>query len=182
MARRKENNGEKSPWGQCLTRPVPNCRGRSGFWLVPENFCVFLPNQKAERWRPFGTGLVRHFPQGFFSPFFTFLRAIFSRPLRLSLALTICPWVSEDVTINKITKIVRALWLAEGRVCMRVCKHDCDVKMFCFSRANHASTNLKKVLSWTRQVYFTYPFLRRLNLEKSFETCCVNFFSLELTF
>ena len=24
MARRKVKNGEKSPWGQCLTRPVPN--------------------------------------------------------------------------------------------------------------------------------------------------------------
>ena len=43
----------------------------------PENFCVFLPNQKAERRRPFGTGLVRHCPQGLFSPFFSFLRAIF---------------------------------------------------------------------------------------------------------
>ena len=31
MARRKVKNGEKSPWGQCLTRPVPNCRSRSGF-------------------------------------------------------------------------------------------------------------------------------------------------------
>ena len=57
----------------------------------------FLPNQKAERRRPFGTGLVRHCPQGLFSPFFTFLRAIFFRPFRLSLAPTICPWVSEDV-------------------------------------------------------------------------------------
>ena len=37
----------------------------------------------------------------------------------------------------KITKIVRALWLAERSVCMRVWKHGCDVKMFCFSRANH---------------------------------------------
>ena len=96
IARRKVKNGQKNPWGQCLTRPVPNCRGRSGFRLVPENFCVFLPNQKAERQRPFGTGLVRHCPQGLFSPFFTFLRAIFSRPFRLSLAPTICPWVSED--------------------------------------------------------------------------------------
>ena len=43
----------------------------------------------------------------------------------------------------KITKIVRALWLAERSVCMRVCKHGWGVKMFCFSRANHASTNLK---------------------------------------
>ena len=30
------------------------------------------------------------------SPFFTFLRATFSRPFRLSLVPTICPWVSED--------------------------------------------------------------------------------------
>ena len=28
-------------------------------------------------------------------------------------------------TFYKITKIVRALWLAERRVCMRVCKHGC---------------------------------------------------------
>ena len=97
MARRKVKNGEKSPWGQCLIRPVPNGRRRSGFWLVPENFCVFLPNQKPERRRPFGTGLVRHCPQGLYSPFFTFLRAIFSLPFRLSLAPTICAWVSEDV-------------------------------------------------------------------------------------
>ena len=53
-------------------------------------------NQKAERRRPFGTGLVGHCPQGLFSPFCTFLRAIFLRPFRLSLAPAICPWVSED--------------------------------------------------------------------------------------
>ena len=50
MARRKVENGEKSPWEQCLTRPVPHSRRRSDFLLVPENFCVFLPNQKAEQW------------------------------------------------------------------------------------------------------------------------------------
>ena len=61
-----------------------------------KNFGVFLPNQKAERRRPFGTGLVRHCPQELFSPFFTFLRDIFFRPLRLSLAPIICLWVSED--------------------------------------------------------------------------------------
>ena len=54
-------------------------------------------NQKPERRRPFGTGLVRHCPQGLFSPFFTFLRAVIFRPFRLSLAPTICPWVSEDI-------------------------------------------------------------------------------------
>ena len=31
MARRKVKNSEKSPWGQCLTRPVPNGRRHSGF-------------------------------------------------------------------------------------------------------------------------------------------------------
>ena len=47
-------------------------------------------------------------------------------------------------------------------------------------RANHASTNLKKVLSRkTRQVYFIHPFPRRLKLGKSLETCCVNLFVLK---
>ena len=96
MAWRKVKNGEKSPWEQCLTRPVPNGRRRSGFWLVPEKHKFSGTNQKPERRRPFGTGLVRHCPQGLFSPLFTFLRAIFFQPFRLSLAPTICPWVSED--------------------------------------------------------------------------------------
>ena len=110
VARRKLKNVEKSPWGQCLTKPVPNGRRRSGFWWVPENFCVFLPNQKAERRRPFGTGLVRHCPQGLFSPFFTFLRAIFIRPFRFSLAPTISPWVSEDGKFHGTTTGFSAKW------------------------------------------------------------------------
>ena len=62
-------------------------------------------NQKPERRRPFGTGLVRHCPQGLFSPFFTFFRAIFFRPFRLFLVPTICPWVSEDVWVRKRGKL-----------------------------------------------------------------------------
>ena len=31
MARRKVKNDEKSPWGQCLPRPIPNGRCRSAF-------------------------------------------------------------------------------------------------------------------------------------------------------
>ena len=99
MARRKVKDGEKSPWGQCLTRPVPNGRCCSGFSLVAENLCFSGTNQKPERRRPSGTCLVRHCPQGLFSPFFTFLRAIFFRPFSLSLAPTICPWVSEDAKV-----------------------------------------------------------------------------------
>ena len=91
MARRKVKNGEKSPWGQCLTRPVPNGRRRSGFWLGRKTQKFSGTNQKPERPRQFGTGLVRHCPQGLFSQFFTFLRAIFSCPFRLFLASTICP-------------------------------------------------------------------------------------------
>ena len=58
-------------------------------------------------------GQIRHCPQGLFSLFFTFLRAIFFRPFRLSLAPTICPWVSEDgahTTSEKdLMKHIRAL-------------------------------------------------------------------------
>ena len=110
---KKRKDHREEPWGQCLTRPVPNCRHCSGFWLVPENVCVFLPNQKAERRRPFGTGLVRHCPQGLFSSFFTFLRATVFRPFTLSLATTICPWVSEDggcvKNVNRTVEIKNAL-------------------------------------------------------------------------
>ena len=77
--------------------------GASGFWLVEEKRKFSGTNQKPERWRPFGTGLVRHCPQGLFSPFFTFLRATFFRPFRLSLVPTTCPWVSEDARLWKIT-------------------------------------------------------------------------------
>ena len=75
--------------------------GASGFWLVAEKRKFSGTNQKPERRRPFGTGLVRHCPQGLFSPFFTFLRAIFFRPFRLSRVPTICPWVSEDVACQE---------------------------------------------------------------------------------
>ena len=51
-----------------------------------KNLCFSGTNQKPERRRPFGTGLVKHCAQGLFWPFFTFLRAIFFRPFRLSLA------------------------------------------------------------------------------------------------
>ena len=63
MARRKEKNGEKSPWGQCLTRPVPNARRRSALRSIGQNNGkVSSTNQKPKRPRQFGTGLVRHCP------------------------------------------------------------------------------------------------------------------------
>ena len=66
---------------------------------------------------------------------------------------------------------------------MRVCKHGCGVKTFCFSCANHASTNLKRFSSSKlKKVYFFYPFLRRLKLGKSLQRRCVNISTLKLTF
>ena len=67
-------------------------------------------------------------------------RLVLKDPMTYSLSTLAKP-------IYKITKIVRALWLAESSVCMRVCKHGCAVKLFGFSHANHASTNLKKFSS-----------------------------------
>ena len=79
----------------------------------------------------------------------------------------------------KITKIVRALWLAERRVCMRVCKHGCGVNMFCFSRANHASTNLKKFSSSKLDKFtlFTHSFVG-WNLENRYKESVSIFFRL----
>ena len=50
MAWRKLKNGEKSPWGPCLTRPVPNGRRRSAFWLGRKTQFSGT-NQKSERHR-----------------------------------------------------------------------------------------------------------------------------------
>ena len=77
---------------------------------------------------------------------------------------------SYFINVYKITKIVRALWLAERSVCMRLCKHGCDVKMFCFSRANHASTNLKKFSSskLDKFILFTHSFVGK-NLEDRYK-------------
>ena len=49
---------------------------------------------------------------------------------------------------------------------MRVCKHGCGVKMFGFSRANHASTNLKKFSSSKLDKFalFTHEKARKIRI------------------
>ena len=61
-------------------------------------------------------------------------------------------------------------WLAVRSVCVRVCKHGCGVKMFCFLRANHASTNLKKFFSSKLDNFplFTHSFFS-WNLENHYK-------------
>ena len=113
---------------------------------MPENF--FLPNQKAKRRRPFGTGLVRHCPEGLFSPFFTFLRAIFFRPFRLSLAPTICPWVSEDVKASVLNvNIVVGHFKFEQKFSRRKAKIRKKLRHFRFP-PNLAHTKLKDLANY----------------------------------
>ena len=87
------------------------------------------------------------------------------------------------ITIYKVTKIVRALWLAERSVGMRVCKHGCGVKIFCSSPANHATTNLKKFSSAKLHKFtlFTHS-LVGWNLENRYKEGASISFSLKLTF
>ena len=84
MARRKVKNGEKSPWGQCLTRlearTAATVRNWSGKTLSPGALLAVL----------------------YFSSCH-----IFFRPFRLFLVPTICLWVSEDdiVHVNSLVEI-----------------------------------------------------------------------------
>ena len=69
---------------------------------------------------------------------------------------------------------IRPLWLAKRRM-RGVFAWDyvnVVVTSRCFASRAHASTNLKKLLSW---VFFIYPFPTRLKLGKIFKTCCVYF-------
>ena len=50
-------------------------------------------------------------------------------------------------TVTVKFNFLKASVMEAKAVCMRVCKHSCDVKVFCFLHANHANTNLKRVLS-----------------------------------
>ena len=120
---RKVKNGEKSPWGQCLTRPVPNGSRCYAFWLGRKTQKFSGTNQKSEWRRPFGTVLVRHCPQGLFSQFFIFLRAIFSRLFRLSLTPLICPWVSEDVFFSMICACLHKKTTARGKTYIIILQH-----------------------------------------------------------
>ena len=83
----------------------------------------------------------------------------------------------------KITRKVCVLWLAERRVCMRVCKHGCDIKMFCFSPSNHVSTNLKKGFELKHSTSLLYlPTSLSVETWKIFRNMLCQFFSLDLTF
>ena len=98
--------------------------------------------------------------------------------------IRLCKHGKRFLLLNyKITKIVRALWLAERSVCMRVCKHGCGIKLFGFSRANHASTNLKKFSSSKLDKFtlFTHSFVG-WNLENRYKEGVSIFFRLSWQF
>ena len=95
--RSDRENWSTSKGGPVFSKLFQLDRNFRKFWLNGSSpLCFSGTNQKPGRRRPFGTGLVRHCPQRLFLPFFTFLCALLFRSFRLSLAPTICPWVSED--------------------------------------------------------------------------------------
>ena len=76
------------------------------------------------------------------------------------------------------------LWLADMSVCIRVYKNGCGVKMFCLSRTNHPSTNLKTFSSSKLDKFtlFTHNFVGWIKLGKSLQRRCFNFFRLSWHF
>ena len=73
------------------------------FWLLigARKLVFFWHQSEARTAATVGTGLVRHCPQGLFSPFFTFLRSIYIfPPVQTFLTPFICPWVSKDVILS----------------------------------------------------------------------------------
>ena len=103
-------------------------------WLFLEDSCCMTHRKSSER--------LRHI--------LFMLRGLMTPSMR--------KWTAS---FYKITKIVCALWLAERSVCMTVCKHGCGAKLFCFSRANHTSTNLKMFSSSKLDKFtlFTHSFV-----------------------
>ena len=100
----------------------------------------------------------------------------------MSSQLRLCTTKMRSAGNYKVTKMVCVLWLDERRVCMRVCKqsHGCDVKMFCFSWANHPSTKLIWKRFWveklTTLLYLPIP-LVGWNLENLYKLAVSIFFS-----
>ena len=108
-----------------------------------------------------------------------FLRAVKKKKF---LSVKLWPWRRLFIGLYQITKIVCALWLAERRVCMRVGKHGCGVKMFCFSRANHASTNLETFLSWKLHTFTLFiPIPSSAETWKIFRNMLCQFFFFRLS-
>ena len=89
----------------------------------------------------------------------------------------------ELLSIYKITKIVHALWLAERSVCMRVCKHGCDIRCFAF-RALITQARIWKSFSdqnSTSLLIFPHSFIS-WNLENLFKQAVSTFFRLSWHF
>ena len=84
--------------------------------------------------------------------------------------------------IYKISKIVRALWLAERSVFAWEYVNMVVASCFAFRALITQARIWKSFQVKTRQVYFIYPFFRRLRLGKSLQRKCVNFYRLSWHF
>ena len=87
------------------------------------------------------------------------------------------------VFFYKITMIVCTLLLAERSVCMRVCKHGCDMKCFAFCALIMQARIWKSFSDQnSTSLLLLHPFLCWLKRGKSLETSCVTFFGLSWHF
>ena len=75
--------------------------------------------------------------------------------------------------IYKITKIVRTLWLAERRACMKVCNHGCDVTL-------SVSATHFKAISLTLKYKYKYKYLKKFKWRKLFQVLIWDWPSLPL--
>jgi len=64
--RRKVKSKTRSTWGKCFSRVVPNGLARSSSWIGTENFCIFLPNQRAANLVPVSCVLTQSCSRGSF--------------------------------------------------------------------------------------------------------------------
>ena len=92
--------------------------------VLPDQFqmvAAILASGWCQKNTSFLAPIRRHCPQGLFWLFVTFLRALFFHPFRLSLAPTICPWVSKDEN----DALLQIVMVNSGTHLMKNCDSQC---------------------------------------------------------
>ena len=101
MARRKKKEGREESLGT-MTYQTSSKRSPPFCLLIEQkNTKVFWHQSEARTTATVWNWSGKTLSPGALLAVLFFLRAIFSRPFRLSLVPTICPWVSEDAVFQK---------------------------------------------------------------------------------
>jgi len=115
----------RSAWGKCFSRVVPNGLARSGYWIGTENFCIFLPNQRAANLVSVSCVLTQSCSRGSFVPHIPSLvdrksKALFTVnvPRSLGTRRRICHVQVKSQFTGKVAPIERSLvgwWFTAAR-------------------------------------------------------------------